>query len=167
VTEDTSKPESEQAGDPARPDPAPADQAGSAAADQARRQQDDAAQVLVRDLSRIGAGFADLFRDSLALLKAESRLFASTLLLIVVLAVVTGFLLAGATLLLVAAPVVLLIELGWVGPTAALVAVLVMLLLVAGMLLWLIGRLGRDLLFRRSRAALGRWSGHRQDGAAP
>lgn len=122
--------------------------------------------MLVRDLSRISAGFADLFRDSVALLKAESRLFASTLLLILVLAVVTGFLLAGATLLLVATPVVLLIELGWVGPTAALVAVLVMLVLVAVLLMRLIARLGRELVFRRSRAALGRWSGRDQDGAA-
>jgi hypothetical protein len=122
--------------------------------------------MLVRDLSRIGAGFADLFRDSVALLKAESRLFASTLLLILVLAVVVGFLLAGATLLLVAAPVVLLIELGWVGPTAALVAVLVMLVLFAVVLMRLIARLGRDLVFPRSRAVLGRWTGRDQDGAA-
>lgn len=114
----------------------------------------DAARVVLSDLSRIGNGFADLARDGLALLKAESKLFASALVLILVLAVMTGFLLAGATLLLVAAPVVLLVELGWFGPTLALVAVVVMLLLMAALLLLMIRRLGRDLLFRRSRAAL-------------
>lgn len=114
----------------------------------------DAARVLLSDLHRIGNGFADLARDGLALLKAESKLFASALVLILVLAVTTGFLLAGATLLLVAAPVVLLVELGWLGPTLALVAVLVMLLVMAAVLLLMIRRLGRDLLFRRSRDAL-------------
>ena len=114
----------------------------------------DAARVVLRDLHRIGNGFADLARDGLALLKAESKLFASALVLILVLAVMTGFLLAGATLLLVAAPVVLLVELGWFGPTLALVAVVVMLLVMAMLLLLMIRRLGRDLLFRRSRAAL-------------
>ena len=114
----------------------------------------DAARVLLSDLHRIGNGFADLARDGLALLKAESKLFASALVLILVLAVMTGFLLAGATLLLVAAPVVLLVELGWFGPTLALVAVVAMLLLMAALLLLMIRRLGHDLLFRRSRAAL-------------
>ncbi|HEY9033354.1 MAG TPA: phage holin family protein [Pseudomonadales bacterium] len=114
----------------------------------------DAVRVVLSDLSRIGNGFADLARDGLALLKAESKLFASALVLILVLAVMTGFLLAGATLLLVAAPVVLLVELGWFGPTLALVAVVVMLLLMAALLLLMIRWLGRDLLFRRSRAAL-------------
>jgi hypothetical protein len=113
----------------------------------------DAARVVLSDLSRIGHGFADLARDGLDLLRAESRLFASALVLILVLAVMTGFLLAGATLLLVAAPVVLLVELGWVGPTLALVAVVLLLVLVAMLLLLMIRRLGRDLLFRRSRAA--------------
>ena len=114
----------------------------------------DAARVVLSDLHRIGNGFADLARDGLALLKAESKLFASALVLILVLAVMTGFLLAGATLLLVAAPVVLLVELGWFGPTLALVAVVAMLLLMAALLLLMIRRLGHDLLFRRSRAAL-------------
>jgi len=99
----------------------------------------DAARVVLSDLSRIGSGFADL---------------ASALVLILVLAVMVGFLLAGATLLLVAAPVVLLVELGWLGPTLALVAVVAMLLVMAALLLLMIRRLGRDLLFRRSRAAL-------------
>ncbi|MFN3714111.1 MAG: phage holin family protein [Alcanivoracaceae bacterium] len=169
MTDETSAPENTESGDVARTEANPVNErspgADSTGPEQQRR-QDDAAQMLVRDLSRISAGFADLFRDSVALLKAESRLFASTLLLILVLAVVTGFLLAGATLLLVATPVVLLIELGWVGPTAALVAVLVMLVLVAVLLMRLIARLGRELVFRRSRAALGRWSGRDQDGAA-
>lgn len=114
----------------------------------------DAARVVLSDLSRIGNGFADLARDGLALLKAETKLFASALVLILVLAIMTGFLLAGATLLLVAAPVVLLVELGWFGPTLALVAVLVTLLVMAALLLLMIRWLGRDLLFRRSRAAL-------------
>lgn len=114
----------------------------------------DAARVVLSDLSRIGNGFADLARDGLALLKAESKLFASALVLILVLAVMTGFLLAGATLLLVAAPVVLLVELGWFGPTLALVVVVLLLLVMAVLLLLMIRRLGRDLLFRRSRAAL-------------
>lgn len=112
-----------------------------------------ASRVLIEDLSRISSGFTDLAADAIALLKAESRLAASALVLIVVLTIVTGFLLAGATLLLVAAPVVLLIELGWLGPSLAVIAVVVMLLLVALFLLWVISRLGRDLLFRRSRAA--------------
>jgi hypothetical protein len=153
--------------EPAAANPSPDSDREDAASAEPSAREEDAARVLVRDLSRISAGFADLFRDTLALLKAESRLFASSLLLILVLAVVAGFLLAGATLLLVAAPVVLLIELGWVGPTAALVAVLVMLVLVAAALLWLIGRLGRDLVFRRSRAALRQWSVRDRDGEAP
>ena len=122
-------------------------------AEQAPADTPDAARVVLSDLTRIGHGFADLARDGLDLLRAESRLFASALVLILVLAVMTGFLLAGATLLLVAAPVVLLVELGWVGPTLALLAVVVMLVLVAMLLLLMIRRLGRDLLFRRSRAA--------------
>lgn len=128
------------------PEPAPETSSADAAP--------DAARVVLSDLSRIGNGFADLGRDGLALLRAESKLFASALVLILVLAVMTGFLLAGATLLLVAAPVVLLVELGWLGPTLALVAVVVMLMVTAALLLLLIRRLGRDLLFRRSRAAL-------------
>ena len=130
------------------PPPQPAPEASRAEA------VPDAARVVLSDLSRIGNGFADLARDGLALLKAESKLFASALVLILVLAVMTGFLLAGATLLLVAAPVVLLVELGWFGPTLALVAVVAMLLLMAALLLLMIRRLGHDLLFRRSRAAL-------------
>ncbi|MEE4249832.1 MAG: phage holin family protein [Alcanivoracaceae bacterium] len=110
-------------------------------------------RVLAEDLSRISSGFADLARDALTLLKAESRLAASALVLIVVLTLVTGFLLAGATLLLVAAPVVVLIELGWLGPSLAVFAVILMLLLMASLLLWIISRLGRDLVFPRSRAA--------------
>ena len=85
--------------------------------------------------------------------RLESRLAASALVLIAVLTMVTGFLLAGATLLLVAAPVVVLIELGWFGPSLAVFTVVLMLLLMALFLLWVISRLGRDLLFRRSRAA--------------
>lgn len=129
------------------PSEPPADTSGTDAAP-------DAARVVLSDLSRIGNGFADLARDGLALLKAESKLFASALVLILVLAVMVGFLLAGATLLLVAAPVVLLVELGWFGPTLALVVVVLLLLVMAVLLLLMIRRLGRDLLFRRSRAAL-------------
>ncbi|MCC1497234.1 phage holin family protein [Alcanivorax sp. 1008] len=110
-------------------------------------------RILMDDLSRISSGFGDLARDAVALLKAESRLAASALVLIVVLTIVTGFLLAGATLLLVAAPVVVLIEMGWLGPSLAVLAVVVMLLLMSLFLLWVVSRLGRDLLFPRSRAA--------------
>lgn len=110
-------------------------------------------RVLMDDLSRISTGFTDLARDALVLLKAESRLAASALVLIVLLTMVTGFLLAGATLLLVAVPVVVLVELGWLGPSLAVLAVILMLLLMSALLLWIISRLGRDLLFPRSRAA--------------
>lgn len=114
-------------------------------------------RVLLQDLSRISTGFADVARDGVTLLKAETRLAASALLLIMVLTMMIAFLLAAATLLLVAAPVVLLIELGWLGPTLALVAVILLALLVSAVLFWLIIRLAGDLLFQRSRAALARW----------
>ena len=116
-------------------------------------------RVLIEDLSRISSGFADLARDAVVLLKAESRLAASALVLIALLIIVTGFLLAGATLLLVAAPVIVLIELGWLGPSLAVFTVVLMLLLMSSLLLWIIARLGRDLLFRRSRAAWRRQPG--------
>ncbi|MDF1629235.1 MAG: phage holin family protein [Alcanivoracaceae bacterium] len=117
------------------------------------QQSEASSRVLMDDLSRISSGFGDLARDAVALLKAESRLAASALVLIVVLTMVTGFLLAGATLLLVAAPVVVLIEMGWLGPSLAVLAVVVMLLLMSLLLFWVISRLARDLLFPRSRAA--------------
>jgi hypothetical protein len=123
-------------------------------------------RVLIEDLSRISSGFADLARDAVVLLKAESRLAASALVLIALLTMVTGFLLAGATLLLVAAPVVVLIELGWFGPSLAVFTVVLMLLLMSSLLLWIIARLGRDLLFRRSRAAWRRQPGQPAQRAA-
>jgi|GEM_PF-3075288 len=114
-------------------------------------------RVLLQDLSRISAGFADLARDGVALLKAETRLAGSALLLITVLTMMIAFLLAAATLLLVATPVVLLVELGWLGPTLALLAVILLAVLVSMLLFWLITRLVGDLLFQRSRAALRGW----------
>lgn len=122
-----------------------------------RRQPEEGADPSVdvmADLSRIGAAMAALLRDSLQLLRAESRLWVSALLLIVMLTIAMGFLLAAAAVLLVAAPAMLLVELGWLGPTLALLVsalVLVMLALMAGLA---IRRLSADMGFRRSRRAL-------------
>jgi len=109
---------------------------------------------VMADLSRIGAAMAALLRDSVQLLRAESRLWASALLLILMLTIAMGFLLAAAAVLLVAAPAVLLVELGWLGPTLALVVSAVALLLLAVMAELAIRRLSADMGFRRSRRAL-------------
>lgn len=120
-------------------------------------EQDNAAasagNVLFDDLTRISVGLADLASDTLSLWRAESKLAASALVLILMLAVMTGFLLAAACVLLVALPVVWLIELGWFGPSLAVLVVAVVLFLVAWGLTVLIRRLARDLRFPRTRHA--------------
>lgn len=127
---------------------APAAESGTAPA--------NAGSVLFDDLTRISVGLADLVSDTLSLWRAESKLAASALVLILMLAVMTGLLLAAACVLLVALPVVWLIELGWLGPSLAVLVVAVALLLMAWGLTVLIGRLARDLRFPRTRQALSR-----------
>ncbi|PKM22815.1 MAG: hypothetical protein CVV10_02400 [Gammaproteobacteria bacterium HGW-Gammaproteobacteria-14] len=109
---------------------------------------------VIADLTRIGAAMAVLLNDSFQLLRAESRLWASALLLILMLTMAVGFLLAAAAVLLVAAPAMLLVELGWLGPTLALLVSAAVLLLLALLAVLTIRRLSADMGFRRSRRAL-------------
>lgn len=104
----------------------------------------------LRELAAIGDDLMGAMRESIAVAKAEARLFGSTAVLAVAIAAVVAVLLAGAWFSLVAA---FALGLGALGVPGWLAALLVAVVLAAGagaLALW-IRRLVNDLTFARTR----------------
>jgi hypothetical protein len=104
------------------------------------------------ELGRLGEDLLGWFRDSLALLGTEARLFLATLLLVVALAAMVGLLVAGAWVFLGAAAVLMLVREGGVNPALATFAGAAVLTVTAVLVYAWIRRLARELGFARTRA---------------
>ncbi|WP_111656860.1 hypothetical protein [Isoalcanivorax indicus] len=106
------------------------------------------------DLRHIGGDASALARDTLVLLKAELRLFLTTLLTIIMLAAMTGLLLAGTLMVIGGSTAWALVDAGRLTPLMAGLAMVCFLLVATG-LAWLwIRRLTADMRFAGSREAV-------------
>lgn len=106
------------------------------------------------DLRHIGNDASALARDTLALLKAELRLFLTTLLTIIMLAAMTGLLLAGALMVAGGTTAWVLVDTGRLTPLmAGMLMVFFLLLTTVAAWLW-IRRLTADMRFAGSREAV-------------
>ena len=104
------------------------------------------------ELGRLGEDLLGWFRDSLALLGTEARLFLATLLLVMALAAMVGLLVAGAWVFLGAAAVLLLVREGGISPAlATFIGAAVLAMTAVAAYAW-IRRLAKELGFARTRA---------------
>ena len=120
------------------------------------READEREQLRLREeaaeLGRLGEDLLGWFRDSLALLGTEARLFLATLLLVVALAAMVGLLIAGAWVFLGAAVVLLLVREGGLNPALATFLGAAVLTVTAVLVYAWIRRLARERGFARTRA---------------
>lgn len=106
------------------------------------------------DLRHIGNDASALVRDALALLRAELRLFLTTLLTIIMLAAMSGLLLAGALMVAGGTTAWALVDTGKLSPLmAGMLMVFFLLLIIMAAWLW-IRRLTADMRFAGSREAV-------------
>jgi len=128
---------------------------GEASAEQAKENAERESLRLREEaaaLGRLGEDLLGWFRDSLALLGTEARLFLATLLLVMALAAMVGLLVAGAWVFLGAAVVLLLVREGGVNPALATFIGAAVLTVTAVLVYAWIRRLAREMGFVRTRA---------------
>lgn len=116
-----------------------------------RKLGDDPETATLGELvSTLGAIVSDLVR----LIAVDARLCGRTVLAMIGLTVIAALLLVGGWLLVATAAVLLLSELEGVSPAAAFLAVGGVHMAMAGITVWWLRSLARDLTFRQSRATL-------------
>ena len=108
----------------------------------------------LEDMRRLQQEALAVAGDTLALVRAELRLFLTTVLTVVMLSAMAGLLLAGALMFLGASGAWALVSVGRLAPEVAGLLLALLLLLVTGLAWWWIRRITADLTFRESRRAL-------------
>jgi hypothetical protein len=109
--------------------------------------------VVLKDLgAAVGAVVADVMR----LLSVDARLCGHTVLVMIALTVIAALLLAGGWLLAATAAVLMLSQLESVSPAGAFLAVGGVHIMLAGLVVWRLRVISRDLTFQQSRASLHR-----------